>query len=121
MVVIMLLMRLIIWKERSESSLKKALGLRTLKICTDYLKKLAVYVISGIFLGVLTGVLLGQRLAGTLLGMMGAQGFKFVIDPLSTFIYVPVFIALSAFVAAFVSLREIKRISASECLNSGLE
>ena len=33
----------------------------------------------------------------------------------------PVFIAVSAFAAAFISLGTIKSISASECLNSGME
>ncbi len=121
MVVIILLMRLVIWKERKESSLKKALGLKSADICMYYLKKLSLYVISGILIGLLSGVFLGQRLAGSLLGMMGAQGFKFVIDPLSTFIYIPLLIAVSAYIASFISLMEIKRISASECLNSGLE
>lgn len=83
--------------------------------------KLSAYVLSGIVFGVILGVFLGQRLAGALLSMMGAQGFRFVIDPLSTFIYVPVFIAVSAFAAAFISLGTIKSISASECLNSGME
>lgn len=120
-VVILLLMRLIILKERNESSLKKALGLKTFDICKEYFKKLSAYVLSGIVFGVILGVFLGQRLAGALLSMMGAQGFRFVIDPLSTFIYVPVFIAVSAFAAAFISLGTIKSISASECLNSGIE
>ena len=120
-VVILLLMRLIILKERNESSLKKALGLKTFDICKEYFKKLSAYVLSGIVFGVILGVFLGQRLAGALLSMMGAQGFRFVIDPLSTFIYVPVFIAASAFAAAFISLGTIKSISASECLNSGME
>ncbi len=120
-VVILLLMRLIILKERNESSLKKALGLKTFDISKEYFKKLSAYVLSGIVFGVLLGVFLGQRLAGALLSMMGAQGFRFVIDPLSTFIYVPVFIAASAFAAAFISLGTIKSISASECLNSGME
>ena len=120
-VVILLLMRLIIWKERKESSLKKALGLRTSDICKDYIKKLCLYVASGILLGISAGVFLGQRLAGSLLGLMGAQGFKFVIDPLSTFIYVPALIIISAGTAFVMILPEIRRISASECLNSGLE
>ena len=120
-VIILLLMRLIIWKERKESSLKKALGLRTSDICKEYIKKQCLYVASGILLGISAGVFLGQRLAGSLLGLMGAQGFKFVIDPLSTFIYVPALMIISAGTASVMILPKIRRISASECLNSGLE
>ena len=121
MVVIVLLMRLIIWKERKDSSLKKALGLSSSEIRTDYLKKLVLYVFSGVVIGELLGELLGQRIAGGLLSLMGASGFKFVIDPLESFGLVPLLIMITAVMAAVLSLTEIKRIRASECLNSGLE
>ena len=118
-VVIVLLMRLIIWKERKDSSLKKALGLLSSEIRADYLKKLVLYVFPGISAGVLLGVFLGQRLAGGLLSLMGASGFQFVIDPLESFVLAPALIMISACIAAVISLAEIKRIHAAECLNSG--
>ena len=120
-IVIVLLMRLIIWRERKDSSLKKALGLSSSEIRKDYLKKLALYTLLGIAIGVLMGEVLGQRLAGGLLSLMGAMGFQFVINPLETFVIVPVLIIISAGIAAIVSLTEIKRIRAAECLNSGVE
>lgn len=121
MVVIVLLMRLIIWKERKDSSLKKALGLPSSVIRMDYLKKLVLYIFAGVVAGVLSGELLGQRLAGGLLGLMGASGFRFVTDPLESFVFVPLLIMITAVMAAIVSLTEIKRIRASECLSSGME
>ncbi|MBR2620558.1 MAG: hypothetical protein IKC98_06980, partial [Firmicutes bacterium] len=69
----------------------------------------------------LLGELLGQRIAGGLLSLMGASGFKFVIDPLESFGFVPLLIMITAVMAAVFSLTEIKRIRAAECLNSGLE
>ncbi len=116
MVVIVLLMRLIIWKERKDSSLKKALGLSSSEIRTDYLKKLVLYTLSGIAVGVLLGEVLGQRLAGGLLSLMGAMGFRFVIDPVETFVLVPALIMITIGIAAAVSLSEIKRIRPAECL-----
>lgn len=121
MVVIILLLRLIIWKERKDSSLKKALGLSSSEIKKDYLIKLVLNVFSGVVIGVLLGELLGQRIAGGLLSLMGASGFKFVIDPLESFGFVPLLIMITAVIAAVLSLTEIKRIRAAECLNSGLE
>ena len=120
-VVIVLLMRLIIWKERKDSSLKKALGLSSSEIRADYLKKLVIYILSGIIIGVLLGEVLGQKLAGGLLSLMGATGFRFVINPLETFGLVPALIIISVGIAAAISLSEIKRIRAVECLNSGVE
>ncbi|MCR4598716.1 MAG: ABC transporter permease [Acetatifactor sp.] len=121
LVVILLLMRLIIWKERRDSSLKKALGMSSAMIRRDYLKKLALFVLSGILLGLLLGNVLGQKLAGGLLSLMGAQGFQFRIDPLECFVLTPLLIVAFAGVAAVVSLTEIKRIRAVECLNSERE
>lgn len=121
MVVIILLMRLIIWKERKDSSLKKALGLSSSEIRTDYLKKLVLYISLGVVTGVLSGVFLGQKLAGGLLSLMGASGFRFVIDPLESFGFAPALILIAAGIAAVVSLTEVKRIRASECLYSGVE
>lgn len=118
LVVILLLMRLVIWRERRESSLKKALGLRASEIRADYLKKLTLYLLAGLVLGILSGMMLGQRLAGTLLGLMGAKGLEFTMDPLSTFMIVPAIMMLSVFAAAAVSLREIKNIKAFECLTA---
>ena len=117
-VVILLLMRLLIWKERSESSLKKALGLTTVAIRIDYMKKLFRYLIIGIILGILSGLIFGPRLVGALLGFMGAKGFEFTLNPVSTFVVVPVITFLSAGLAAVVSLKEIKSIKAFECLNT---
>lgn len=118
LVVILLLMRLVIWRERGESSLKKALGLTASDIRADYLKKLGVYLLAGLVLGILSGMLIGQRFAGGLLSFMGAKGLEFTIDPISTFIVVPVLMILTVFAAAFVSLKEIKNIKAFECLNT---
>ena len=118
MVVIVLLMRLIIWKERRDSSLKKALGISSAMIRRDYLKKLALFVLAGVLLGVLAGNVLGQKLAGGLLGLMGAPGFQFVIDPLEHFILVPTLILVSAASAAALSLAEVGRIHATECLDA---
>ncbi|MBQ8952098.1 MAG: FtsX-like permease family protein [Eubacterium sp.] len=120
-VVMLLLVRLIIWKERTESSLKKALGLSTADIRGDYLKKIFIYVSSGGAIGVIAGVVLGQKLAGGLLGFMGAKGLKFVIDPLMTFVFTPALLLIITGISAVISLMEIRRIRASECLNSGLE
>ncbi len=117
-VVILLLLRLVIWKERRESSLKKALGLMASQIRMVYLKKLIFYLLAGLILGIISGSILGQRLAGGLLGMMGAKGLEFTIDPVSTFLIVPVLILASAIAAAVISLREIRNIRAYECLNT---
>ena len=115
-VVMLLLLRLVIWRERNDSSLKKALGFTSADIKIEYLKKTFMYVLPGIAVGIFAGIVPGQGLAGALLGSMGAYGFRFIIDPLAVFGLMPAVIALAAALATVVSLREVGKIRAYECL-----
>ena len=87
----------------------------------DYFKKAYKYIVPGILTGIILGVLPGQKMAGTLLSSFGARGFRFVINPVLTFIFVPILTMATAGLAVTLSLREIKRIRSSECLNGGTE
>ena len=114
-IVVLLFIRLTIWQERNDCSLKKALGFISADIRFSYLKKSLMYILIGMAAGVFLGLVPGQNLAGILLGSLGASGFQFIIDPFRTFILVPVFIVTVAAAAAWISLKEIDRIKAYEC------
>ena len=70
-------------------------------------------------LGVFAGIVPGQSLAALLLRSMGAYSFRFIIDPLTVFAAAPAMTAASAMFAATLSLTEVKRIYAWECLRAG--
>lgn len=114
-IVILLFLRLTIWQERNDCSLKKALGFLSAEIRFSYLKKSLLYILTGMAAGVFLGLIPGQNLAGMLLGSLGASGFRFIIDPVRTFILVPMLIITVAIFAAWISLKEIDRIKAYEC------
>ena len=118
-IVMLLMVRLVIWRERNDSSLKKALGFTTSDIRMEYLKKTLTYILPGIVLGVFAGIIPGQNLAALLLRSMGAYSFRFIIDPLTVFAEAPAMTAASAMFAAVLSLTEVKRIYAWECLSAG--
>jgi len=61
-IVMLLLIRLVVWRERNDSSLKKALGFTSSDIRMEYLKKTVTYILPGIVLGVLAGIVPGQSL-----------------------------------------------------------
>lgn len=117
-IVLLLLLRLVIWRERSDSSLKKALGFSSSAIKGEYLKKAFTYVLPGIALGIFIGIVPGQGLAGALLGSMGAYGLHFIIHPLRVFVLTPVLIAAAAALAGGLSLKEVNKIRAYECLRA---
>lgn len=118
-IVMLLLIRLVVWRERNDSSLRKALGFTSSDIRMEYLKKTVTYILPGIVLGVFAGIVPGQSLAALLLRSMGAYSFRFIIDPLTVFAAAPAMIAVSAVLAAILSLTEVKRIHAWECLRAG--
>lgn len=118
-IVMLLLIRLVVWRERNDSSLKKALGFTSSDIRMEYLKKTVTYILPGIVLGVFAGIVPGQSLAALLLRSMGAYSFRFIIDLLTVFAAAPAMIAVSAVLAAILSLTEVKRIHAWECLRAG--
>ena len=118
-IVMLLLIRLVVWRERNDSSLKKALGFTSSDIRMEYLKKTVTYILPGIVLGVFAGIVPGQSLAALLLRSMGAYSFRFIIDPLTVFAAAPAMTAVSAVLAAIISLTEVKRIHAWECLRAG--
>ncbi len=118
-IVMLLLIRLVIWRERNDISLKKALGFTSSDIRMEYLKKTLTYILPGIVLGVFAGIIPGQSLAALLLRSMGAYSFRFIIDPLTVFAAAPAMTAASAMFATTLSLTEVKRIHAWECLRAG--
>jgi putative ABC transport system permease protein len=117
-VVMLLLLRLVIWRERNDSSLKKALGFTSKDIKKEYLKKTLKYILPGMAVGIFAGIIPGQELAGVLLASMGAYGFSFIINPIEVFMVIPAVIAAAAAFATWVSLKEIGRIHAYECLGT---
>lgn len=120
-VVVLLLIRLIIWRERNDSSLKKALGFRSIDIKKEYLKKMLLYILPGLLIGIFGGIIPGQGLAAVLLRSMGAYGFHFIISPMSVFAAAPVIILVSVSTAALIGLIEMDHIHAYECLGAGPE
>ncbi len=113
--VILLMMRLMIWKERSDNALMKALGFTAGDIKRRYVKRNLVAVLTGLFIGIFAGVVPGERLAGVLLSSMGAYGFRFILQPGFIFTVVPLMILITAFTALFISLHEVDGIHAYEC------
>lgn len=115
-IVVLLFLRLVIEQERRDSALKKALGFTTGAICGEYRKRATAYSLAGIFIGMVLGVFLGERVAGLLLSSLGASGFHFVLDDAWIFLRTFAAALLVSLAAAQAALREIKRIRAREAL-----
>lgn len=114
-IVIVLFVRLLIWQERGEISLKKAFGLTAGEIQKSYLLKASAYVITGMLIGELLGTIGGQLVAGLALEGLGASGFSFVLNPFWVFGVIPVSVLCISIAAATIGLLEVRSVSAYEC------
>lgn len=114
-IVVLLFIRLIVERERKDSSLKKAMGYTGREIRMEYLKKSCIYVISGIGTGIIFGNFLGETIAGVILGSMGAAELRFILDFGVVCFQIPVITLAVAMLAVRVGLFEVKKISAYEC------
>ena len=109
-IVVVLFIRLMIWQEKSEISLKKALGISVRYIRDEYAKRSFIYIAAGAVLGIFLGVFLGERIAGMMLGTLGAAGFKFIINPVIAYILVPCFAFIIGLSAVKAGSREVRTI-----------
>ncbi len=114
-VVVLLFLRLAIWQERSDISLRKALGIGSRTVRREYMRKACGYFAAGTAAGVILGVTVGERLAGALLSRLGATGFRFIVDYKTVLLAIPAAALAVAVLAARTGLGEIDRIGACEC------
>ena len=75
---ILLFVRLVIWRERRDSSLKKALGFVSADIRKEYLGKVFLYVLPGIA-AVVTGAAMIYLPAGIIAGGLGLIALAIIL------------------------------------------
>lgn len=114
-VVIMLFMRLIAERNRSEISLRKALGFKSGDIKLSYFAKGMIPAAAGIAVGVLSADILGEKLCGAALKLLGADSFRFVIDGGKVYLLLPMMLLITSAAALLTGIYPIKNVRAYEC------
>ena len=93
----------------------RALGVTASEIGRSYLAKLLAVTAAGIVAGTAGGIWLGERLAGMFLRLLGAAGFRFLLDVRTVGFLFPMLVLLTAAAAAIPGLSGVKKIKAYEC------
>ena len=105
-IVILLFTRLKIWQEKKDIVLKKAIGVSCYHIRRDYLVQTLFYILAGILTGIVMGIVPGQMLAGKLMGMFGAAGFRFILDRRMVYLIIPFISLIVAILGVRTATRE---------------
>lgn len=96
LLVTLLFMKLLVAKDRYSISVLRAIGYTRSDIGLQYAWR-AVSVLSiGIILGTVLAGTLGEKLAAAAISSFGAETFRFIVDPLSTYFLSPLILLLTA-------------------------
>ena len=114
-VVVVLFTRLLVAQERSDLSLRKALGMTGREIKRLYFIRYLPVLLAGVLAGMLSGNLLGERLAGMFLKTLGAAGLRFLVNYRAVCGWIPVLTGICVCCAVLLGLTQIKHIRAYEC------
>ena len=113
--VMFLFVRLIISIDKDEISMQKAIGIGSRSIKNHYISKHVFLAIVGIVIGLVCGIILGERIAAAILDGFGAAGFRFIMNLPIVFGVIPTVFFLVNVIFILVGLRVVGRIKAFEC------
>ncbi|RXZ78686.1 ABC transporter permease [Paenibacillaceae bacterium] len=109
-----LFMRMVAAKDAAQIAIKKSIGFSLQAIRMEYLTR-ALFVLGiGITAGTIVSNTLGERAAGTLLSFMGASQIRFVIDPLQSYVLIPLVFMLVVTMTALLSIVSINKTSIAD-------
>lgn len=104
----LLFLKLILAKESAQIAIQKRLGVPPQKIQNQYVAQLSLLLFAGFMGGLLASLTLGPRVVGLLMSGMGAAHLELTISPLTTFLFVPLSMAMVAGIVTTICFKTIK-------------
>lgn len=112
-----LMVRSFITKEKSEIAILKAVGFKDMLLsCWQSLRIIIVLLVSAA-LGLLLQVPASQLFISPVFKMMGVHSIEFYINKFEVYLFYPVIIIITTFLAAFLSSQSLRKIHASQASN----
>ncbi|MFJ7735656.1 FtsX-like permease family protein [Lysinibacillus sp. NPDC097287] len=100
--VTLLFMKMLVAKDRYSIAVMKSFGFTNSDISAQYVSRSVLVLVVGIILGTLLANTLGEVLAGAIISSFGASTFKFVVDPLSAYLFCPLLLICSVLLATII-------------------
>lgn len=112
--VTLLFMKMLVAKDRYSIAVMKSFGFTNSDITVQYVSRSVFVLVIGIFLGTLLSNTLGEILASTVISSFGASSFKFVVNPLSAYLFCPLMMICSVLIATIIGTASAGQIKISE-------
>lgn len=117
--IIVLFMKLRLAKDVSQIAVIKAIGFTNSDVREQYLYKMSIVSIAGIFTGTIVSNMIGEKiisLAFTIMGL-GISKLTFIINPWITFLILPLILLAVAAVMTWISTRNIREYNIISLIN----
>ena len=115
--VVVLMQKMFLLKERGQISLLKAIGFNNAAIIKWQTKRIAVVLISGMILGLITMLPFSHLTSGEVFKLMGASHIDFVINPIEIYILYPVLITVVTLIICVLTMLSVKHIHSNDMNN----
>ena len=112
--VTMLFMKMLVVKDRYAIAILKSIGFTSGDIRKQYITRGMVVLVVGVVLGTLLSNTLGELVGVALISSFGASTFDFAVDPLFSYLFSPLLIALCIYVATVLGISDIGALKLSE-------
>ncbi|WP_075720687.1 ABC transporter permease [Roseburia sp. 499] len=117
MLVTILVSKTFLAKERGEIGMLKAIGFNNPVLIRWQVLRIGVILVLSVILGALLATPVAQISSGKVFEMMGATHIEFVIKPFEVYVEYPLLVLAATLVGAFISMQQIRSISAQETNN----
>jgi putative ABC transport system permease protein len=103
-----LFLTMLIAKDAVRISIMKSIGFSLGQLRMQYLSTMGVLLAIGVLFGTLFSNTIGSRLMGLIWGQMGAPQIRFVIDPLSSYLLLPLLLFAAVALATVLGMGSVK-------------
>lgn len=109
-----LFLKMAVAKDNAQIAILRSIGFSLRQIRAQYVARALLILGIGIVLGTVLSNTMGQSMAGVLLSFMGASRIDFVIDPIQSYMLLPIAFMIVVTVTALISLISIKNMSVAK-------
>ncbi len=110
----LLFMRMLVRRDRYPIAVMKAFGFTNADVRKQYVARSVFILTVGMLLGMVLANTLGENLAAALIASFGAASFTFVVNPLESYLILPLLMVAAVLAATAFGTRDAGKISISE-------